>query len=125
MRTQFPATIRPIDYDRLDPQLVKAARGMEANFLKQMVRSMRNSVPESEESKNNKGLQLFRGMLDDTYAESAAGQGGIGIADLIIRHLLDQSNVAVPEQAVRPPVAEVAVKESSEPGSNETGIRNE
>lgn len=87
----IPRTVAALDYDRLDPRLVKAARGMEANFMKQMLRTMRNSVQESPETKNNKGLQLFRGMLDDKYAESAANQGGIGIADIIIRHLLEQS----------------------------------
>lgn len=84
-------TVVPLDYSRLDQRLVKAARGMEANFMKQMVRAMRTSTQESPETKNNKGLQLFRGMLDDKYADSAADQGGVGIADLIIRHLLEQS----------------------------------
>ncbi len=91
MKTNIPRTIQPIDYSRLDQRLVKAARGMEANFMKQMVRTMRKSVQESPETKANQGLQLFRGMLDDKYADSAAGQGGIGIADMIIRHLLEKS----------------------------------
>ena len=82
----------PIDLSRVDPRLIKAAKGFEAHFMKQMVRAMRSTVQESEATRNNKELQLFRGMLDDHYVESVTNVDGIGIAQIIIRHLLERTN---------------------------------
>lgn len=117
----IPRTVVPLDYSRLDKRLVNAARGMEANFMKQMVRTMRNSVQESPETKNNKGLQLFRGMLDDKYADTAANQGGVGIADLIIRHLLEQSGTLHQYQKRAPapnPIKNVELETGKEVAKN-------
>jgi flagellar protein FlgJ len=70
-----------------DSPLREAAQGMEANFLKELIRNMRNTVGESEEDQNNKGLQLFRGMLDEEYAQKSAKTQGIGLADLIVKQV--------------------------------------
>lgn len=72
-----------------DSPLREAAQGMEANFLKEMLRNMRNTVGESEDDKNNKGLQLFQGMLDDEYAQKAAKTQGIGLAELIVKQVTE------------------------------------
>ncbi len=82
-----------LDPDKVpkDSPLWKAAEGMEANFLKEMMRNMRKTVQEAPEMENDKGYQLFRGMLDDHYAESAAKTQGIGLAELIVRQVLEQS----------------------------------
>ncbi len=96
MKVNTTKIIQPVNLDRVDPKLVQAARAMEANFLKQLVRAMRSSVPESADSKNNRSLQLFRGMLDDTYAEKASESGrGIGLAELIVRHLTDPAQTGI------------------------------
>ncbi len=92
--------VTPLQLEKVDPQLVAAAKGMEANFLRQMVRTMRSSVPENEETQNNQALQLFRGMLDDHYAEAAAENNGIGIAELIIRHLTGQNPITVQSESL-------------------------
>lgn len=85
-----------LDPRRVDPKLVEAAQGMEANFLKQMLRQMRESVPENEETRSNQAIQLFRGMLDDHYAEETAKVQGIGISEMIVRYLTQQDTVALP-----------------------------
>lgn len=83
-----------------NPRLVEAARAMEANFLKQLIRAMRKSVLESDETKNNRTVQIFREMLDNEYAESAS-QRGLGISNLIIQHLLSPTAIARPETRSR------------------------
>ena len=70
--------------------LWKAAKGMEANFFKELVRKMRDTVEEGEDAKNDKALQLFRGMLDDEYAEKAVNVQGIGLAEVIVKQILEQ-----------------------------------
>lgn len=71
--------------------LWQAAKGIEGNFLKEMMRNMRKTVDENEDDKNNKGLQIFRGMLDDHYADSAAKSQGIGLAEIIVKQILEQN----------------------------------
>lgn len=94
MKIVAPTGLPPLDMNRVDPRLREAAQGMEEQFVLQMLRTMRNSVEESEETKANQSLQLFRGMLDEHYAGQAARQGnGIGIADMVIRYLLQKDSV--------------------------------
>ena len=88
--------------DRESP-LWQAAEGMEANFLKEMLKNMRKTVEESPEMKNNRGFQIFRGMLDDHYAETAAKTQGIGLAELIVKQVLEMQQ----QQDAKP----VAVRE--------------
>ena len=88
-------SIQNIQTDDVDPKLLDAARGMEANFIHMLLKNMRKTVQESDETKNNHGLQIFRGMLDEQYANIGANTGGIGLADLIVRQLLEMSGKAV------------------------------
>lgn len=81
-------SLRETPIDRESP-LWQAAEGMEANFLKEMLRNMRKTVQEGPEMKNNQGFQIFRGMLDDHYAETAARTQGIGLAEIIVNQVLE------------------------------------
>lgn len=83
--------VRDPEWDNRESPLWKAAKGMEANFMKEMMRNMRKTVDENEADKNNKGLQVFRGMLDDEYAETATRTQGIGLAEIIVKQLLEQN----------------------------------
>jgi flagellar protein FlgJ len=87
----MPSMPAPVDPNSLpkDHPLWQAAQGMEANFMKEMVRNMRKTVQESPEMENSRGYQIFRGMLDDQYAEDAVKTQGIGIAELIVRQVLE------------------------------------
>ncbi len=85
----------PQQTDRNSP-LWKAAESMEANFLKEMMRNMRKTVQESPEMQNNRGFQLFRGMLDEQYAEKAAATQGIGLTELIVKQVMEaQENASM------------------------------
>ncbi len=75
-----------------EEKLWEVAKGMEANFMKEMVRAMRKTVPENEEDQNNRALQIFRGMLDDEYSEKASQQGdGIGLAEMIVKQVKEMA----------------------------------
>lgn len=95
MKVERPAHLPSPDpaADRNSP-LWQAAEGMEANFLKEMLRNMRKTVQESPEMQNNRGYQIFRGMLDDQYAETAAKTQGIGLAELIVRQVIEMQENA-------------------------------
>jgi peptidoglycan hydrolase FlgJ len=90
--------------DRNSP-LWQAAQGMEANFLREMIRNMRKTIEESPEMANSKAFQTFRSMLDDHYAETAAKTQGIGLAELIVKQVMEQQEAARKQQAV--PVREL------------------
>jgi Rod binding domain-containing protein len=96
-RPQIPPQREPT-VDR-DSPLWQAAEGMEAQFLKEMLRNMRKTVQESPEMQNNRGFQIFRGMLDDQYAEIAAKTQGIGLAEIIVNQVLEMQRA----QDARPP----------------------
>ena len=94
--------MREAPIDKESP-LWQAAEGMEANFLKEMLRNMRKTVQESPEMANNRGFQIFRGMLDDHYAETAAKTQGIGLAEIIVKQVLEMQNptASAPNPEVR------------------------
>lgn len=71
-----------------DPQaaLKETAQQFETLFLDMMLKSMRSAAPgnslfDSSETK------IFTGLLDHEFARKFASQGGIGLADLMIRQL--------------------------------------
>lgn len=75
--------------DDVDPQIRKAAEGMEAMFLDFMMKSMRQTVPKSDLSMENQATEIYRGMLDSEIAENTARSrtNGVGLADQIIAYL--------------------------------------
>lgn len=76
-----------VDRSRVDPQIVKAAEGLESLFLDQMMQVMRKGVERSELSLDNSASDIYRGMLDTEYSKIAAHTGGVGLADQIIEYL--------------------------------------
>lgn len=76
-----------IDRSKVDPEIVKAAEGMEEMFLDYMLRVMRQTVPKNEMDLESPATDIYRGMLDSEYARTAAHRGGIGLSDQIIAYL--------------------------------------
>ncbi len=75
---------------QVDPQILKAALGMEAIFLNQMFKVMRQTIPKNEMDLESPATEIYRGMMDSEYADRAAKHGGIGLADQIIAYLDSQ-----------------------------------
>ena len=76
-----------IDKTKIDPQLLKAAQGMETLFLNQLMKAMRDSVPKNESDLESSATEVYRGMFDTEVSERAAKAGGVGLADQIIAYL--------------------------------------
>lgn len=67
-------------------RLRKVAQDFEALFVGTLLRSMRNTVLESDLIDNKGEIKYYRQLLDEEMAQGAARSGsGLGIADLIMR----------------------------------------
>jgi len=70
-----------------DPQrLDHVCKEMESLFLQQLLKEMRNTVPESGFSETGGGRKMFSGMMDEAVSKKLA-EKGIGLADLLERQL--------------------------------------
>lgn len=69
-----------------DAALQEAARQFEAVFVKMALKNMRAASfgPDLTGGEKN---SLYRDMLDGEFAQSVGGQGGLGIADMLVEQL--------------------------------------
>jgi Rod binding domain-containing protein len=70
-----------------DP-LRRAARELESVFLTQMLDHMSAGLSSEAPFGGGHAERLWRSSLNEHYAKSMAGRGGIGIADAIYRDML-------------------------------------
>lgn len=80
-----------VDRTKVDPQIVQAAEGMEAMFLDYLMKVMRDTVPSSEYSMDTAATKIYRSMMDSEFSQTAARNGGVGLADQIIASLAPNS----------------------------------
>ncbi len=76
-----------IDKNKIDPEVRKAAEGMEAMFLDYMMKTMRDTVPKNDMDMESPATGIYRTMMDSETAQTAARAGGVGLADQIIAYL--------------------------------------
>ena len=71
-----------------DPQgsLKAVARQFEQLMLDMMMKSMRRAAP-GETMLDNEGSRLFTGLLDQEFSRKLSEQGGLGLADLLVKQL--------------------------------------
>jgi len=62
----------------------------ENHFIREMMKQMRSTVHEGGFIKQNNAEKIFRGQLDDQYADQWGKAGGIGLSDLIYNQLMDK-----------------------------------
>ncbi len=66
--------------------LREAAEDFEALFVRQLLATMRRTVPEGDAELRGPGMDIYEGMLDAQFAEHIAGSGrGLGLADMLMR----------------------------------------
>jgi len=70
-----------------DKKLREACRDFEAILIKQMLDSMRKTVPENSMVKENQGEKIFEDMLYQEYATSMADTGSLGISDIMYQQM--------------------------------------
>jgi Rod binding domain-containing protein len=88
-----------IDKSKVDPELVKAAEGMESMFLNYMMNVMRETVPKNDMDLHSPATDVYQGMLDHEYSQKAVKAGGVGLADQIIAYWESQRYNQPKEQA--------------------------
>ena len=71
-----------------DPQgaLKDAAREFETLFLDMMMKSMRTAAA-GKSMLDNEGTRVFTGLLDHEFSRKLADQGGLGLADMLLKQL--------------------------------------
>lgn len=74
-------------------ELENASQQFEALLLNQMLREMRNTVPESGLFEKSMAEEIFTSMLDEQYADAMARSGGIGLARMIVDQLQNDPRV--------------------------------
>ncbi len=70
----------------------EAVRGFEEMFLVQMLKTMRQTVPEGEEC--SEARRRWREQLDGVFARKIAESGGIGLAPLLERGIVQGTATA-------------------------------
>lgn len=73
-----------------EQQLREVAEMYEKNFMREMYKSMRATVPESNLVKTNQAEKIFREQLDDHYIDQWGKRGGAGLADIIYKDLIEK-----------------------------------
>ena len=82
--------------DDKDEALGEVARQFETIFLKMMLKSMRDTVPESDLMGSEK-TKVYQSMYDDQISLDLTKRGDLGLADMIVQQLGGKAN----EQAVK------------------------
>ncbi len=92
-----PSVAAPPDERRAG--LAKAARGFEAIFVRQMLNAARKADFGSDDAlMGGQGMDTFRQMQDERFAEIAAEQGSFGLAKMIEAQLARQVGVPATEK---------------------------
>lgn len=75
---------------KLDRQLKKASHMYEKQFLRTMVKAMRDSVSHSSLTKPGMAEKIYREQLDDKHVEGWVDRGGTGFGDMVYKQLVDR-----------------------------------
>lgn len=76
-------------------QLRKAAKDFESVFMTEVLKGMRETVhkEEGEGFHGGPGEDMFEGLLDEEVAKKIAGQGSMGIGDMLYRDLSQRFHI--------------------------------
>lgn len=77
-------------------ELKRLSKDLEGVFLRQLVESMRATVPD-ESGLAGKGGEMFQGLLDDALASLAASKMERGIGEALYRQLSRRLDSVAPE----------------------------
>ena len=60
------------------------------HFMREMVKAMRQAVPEGGLLEKSMGEKIFSEQLDNQYVEQWSNKGGVGLADMIHAHIKER-----------------------------------
>ena len=66
-----------------EAELEKACHQFESLFIKYMLQTMRDTIPENSLFGGGQAEKIYTGMLDDEVAKSVSQQRGIGLAAMM------------------------------------------
>lgn len=101
--------VRPsITTDQQDQKVREVAEMYEKHFLRELVKSMRSTVGDGGLIQKSQAEQIFSEQLDQQYVEQWGNKGGIGLADMIQKQIIEkfgvQMGLKAPTNAMRGPV---------------------
>ena len=86
-----PMKLHPtMDAKAQDAKLREVAELYEEQFLREMVKAMRGTVPEGGLVKTSQGEQIYREQLDQNYVEQWGKRGGLGLQEIIYKQLMEK-----------------------------------
>lgn len=83
----------PPQVKSMDEKLKDVSQMYEKHFLGEMMKAMRSTVHESGFIKSNQAEKIFRDQLDQEYVDKWGAKGGIGLADLIYKQMIEKYGV--------------------------------
>ena len=86
--TQTRALSPPLQ--KLDQKLRQASQLYEKQFLRQMVKAMRDSVSHSALTKPGMAESIYREQLDEKYVDHWLDRGGTGFSEIIYKDLVEK-----------------------------------
>ncbi|MDB5038415.1 MAG: flgJ [Bacteriovoracaceae bacterium] len=84
---QMPSAKVPTFGAKSKAELQKAANEFEGMFMDIVMKSMRDTVGESDAFGDSKKVKFFQTMLDSEYSKQMGDQGKIGLSAAIVRQL--------------------------------------
>ncbi|RMD90450.1 MAG: lytic transglycosylase domain-containing protein [Calditrichaeota bacterium] len=86
----------PISHSR-PHNLKEAAQGFEALFISELLKVMRKSIGKSNLLGEGLSGEIYTSMFDESLARVIASNGGLGLADIIVRNLERKHQTELPE----------------------------
>jgi peptidoglycan hydrolase FlgJ len=113
---QFKAVRQPLTPEQQDQKLQEVAKLYEKQFLREMMKQMRATVPEGGGFiPTSNAEKIFREQLDQEYVENWGERGGVGLADMVHKQLLEKFG---PMLGIRPkmevPTGPIKIDEKSQ-----------
>jgi peptidoglycan hydrolase FlgJ len=84
---------QPPQTKSMDEKLHDVSEMYEKHFLGEMMKAMRSTVHEGGFVQSNQAEKIFREQLDQEYVDKWGKQGGIGLADLIYKQMIEKYGV--------------------------------
>ncbi|HOE10305.1 MAG TPA: rod-binding protein [bacterium] len=85
-----------------EKQMREIAGDFKGILVRQLIKEMRNTVPQDGFLEPTHATEMYQEMADDALAKDLAGQGGFGIADLVYEQLKEiQDNLHTSESVLK------------------------
>ena len=81
------SSVSEVNSEKRDQEILQVAGKFESIFLKELLKTMRKTVPKSGFLNGGWTEEFYWDMLNQELSESMAKAGGIGLAKMVYQHL--------------------------------------